>query len=287
MFCIRISICKSNCLSFTMISRYWKLFGTDDPFRIETGRRKVDGQRGGLLIFVAVISEIGGLTAGAVQLSRQTVIHPHSKNIGIHASRNASLVRALMSVSRKLCTRWENEKILRGNLGHVSVKRNIFCRNIEMRDRNFGKSARVETGDTMPVNLFSLVYIPVPSIFTVIFRKFHAGKFHVSLLLGRMRRLSKAVNDRLRPISESEHPDIYFYFPINALPSTRSLVQIAYYGSGYVFQVAESLFFSSFFFFQLSFHEKFYIFKFPNSSKIFRGQSTSLLLSYQIFFSYE
>lgn len=59
-------------------------------------------ERGGLLISVAVISEIGGLTAGAVRLSRQTVIHPHSKNIGIHASRNASLVRALMSVSRKL-----------------------------------------------------------------------------------------------------------------------------------------------------------------------------------------
>lgn len=52
-----------------------------------------------LLISVAVISEIGGLTAAAVELSRQTVIHPHSKNIGIHASRNASLVRALMSVS--------------------------------------------------------------------------------------------------------------------------------------------------------------------------------------------
>lgn len=40
---------------------------------------------------------------------------------------------------------------------------------------------------------------------------------------------------------------IYFYFPINALPSTRSLVQIAYYGSGYVFQVAFfSLLLSSF-----------------------------------------
>lgn len=58
-----------------------------------------------LLISVAVISEIGGLTAAAVELSRQTVIHPHSKNIGIHASRNASLVRALMSVSQNFCSR--------------------------------------------------------------------------------------------------------------------------------------------------------------------------------------
>lgn len=58
-----------------------------------------------LLISAAVISEIGGLTAAAVELSRQTVIHPHSKNIGIHASRNASLVRALMSVSQNFCSR--------------------------------------------------------------------------------------------------------------------------------------------------------------------------------------
>lgn len=143
---------------------------------------------------MAVISEIGGLTAGAVQLSRQTVIHPHSKNIGIHASRNASLVRALMSVSRKLCARWENEKILRGNLGHgVSVKRNhhhhvvSLCRNV--CGRNFGKSApvskRIQRWTSPLIYPRSYTSPRFIDIFTVIFSlKFHSGKFHVSLVNG-------------------------------------------------------------------------------------------------------
>lgn len=90
-------------MSFTLCNDF---FVSGHAFSWRGGDEKSRwSERGGLLISVAVISEIGGLTAGAVRLSRQTVIHPHSKNIGIHASRNASLVRALMSVSRKLCAR--------------------------------------------------------------------------------------------------------------------------------------------------------------------------------------
>lgn len=90
-------------MSFTLCNDF---FVSGHAFSWRGGDEKSRwSERGGLLISVAVISEIGGLTAGAVRLSRQTVIHPHSKNIGIHASRNASLVRVLMSVSRKLCAR--------------------------------------------------------------------------------------------------------------------------------------------------------------------------------------
>lgn len=160
------------------------------------------------------------------------MIHPHSKNIGIHAySRNASLVRALMSVSRQL----------RARSLSMEKRRRFSARKktSDARYRNFGKASKLTRwnatrGGRRP-------------IFTVILRKFHAGKFHC---ICRTRRLPKRFNDRLRPISESKHPRyiyIYFYFPINALPSTRSLVQIAYYGSGYVFQVAFfSLLLSSF-----------------------------------------
>lgn len=155
------------------------------------------------------------------------MIHPHSKNIGIHAySRNASLVRALMSVSRQL----------RARSLSMEKRRRFSARKKTSISRNFGRKAHALKRDSRWTS---------PDIYSY-FTKI-SGKFHC---ICRTRRLPKRFNDRLRPISESKHPRyiyIYFYFPINALPSTRSLVQIAYYGSGYVFQVAFfSLLLSSF-----------------------------------------
>lgn len=110
----------------------------------------------------------------------------------------------------------------------------------DARYRNFGKASKLTRWNATRGG--RLIYTDIYSYFTKI-----SGKFHC---ICRTRRLPKRFNDRLRPISESKHPRyiyIYFYFPINALPSTRSLVQIAYYGSGYVFQVAFfSLLLSSF-----------------------------------------
>lgn len=64
----------------------------------------------------------------------------------------------------------------------------------------------------MPVNLFSLVYIPVSSIFTVISRKVHTGKFHVSLA-GRTRRLPKRLTIASPTNFREQAPRYIFLFP--------------------------------------------------------------------------
>lgn len=123
------------------------------------------------------------------------MIHPHSKNIGIHAySRNASLVRALMSVSRQL----------RARSLSMEKRRRFSARKKTSISRNFGRKARALKRDsrwTAP---------DIYSYFTKI-----SGKFHC---ICRTRRLPKRFNDRLRPISESKHPRyIYIYIFISRL----------------------------------------------------------------------
>lgn len=73
--CKSISIRDSACLSFVTIFSRWNTrlsWKRDDENPYRNGGKK-DGQRGGLLISVAVISEIGGLTAWAV-----TTLPPNS-----------------------------------------------------------------------------------------------------------------------------------------------------------------------------------------------------------------
>lgn len=129
------------------------------------------------------------------------MIHPHSKNIGIHAySRNTSLVRALMSISRQL----------RARSLSMEKRRRFSARKktSDARYRNFGKASKLTRWNATRGG--RLIYTDIYSYFTKI-----SGKFHC---ICRTRRLPKRFNDRLRPISESKHPRyIYIYIFISRL----------------------------------------------------------------------
>jgi len=85
----------------------------------------------GLLIFAVVISEIGDLAVGAGVGERgclgQTVIHPHSKNIQIHASREILARRAPTNYRMKCHAReYRRARTITTHVGSIGVK--LFSR---------------------------------------------------------------------------------------------------------------------------------------------------------------
>jgi len=104
---------------------------TTGPLDRGRGTRGFCGGSGRLLISAVVISEIGDLAVGAGAGERgclgQTVIHPHSKNIQIHASREILARRAPTNYRMKCHAReYRRARTITTHVGSIGVK--LFSR---------------------------------------------------------------------------------------------------------------------------------------------------------------